>query len=385
MEFFDLRRRNLLEDYFWTLQEANNAEPRERKAAIKLQCFYRASMVRERWHAVHHAGLFIQRVIRGMLGRLKAKAATIKRAQEVNMSYFNHCAATIQKVFRGYWSRQYTHCMHSRKEYLDSVRNKGDKTNAWLKNYEHDEQAKHQRKIEEERKSSFNKLASQLHHLVSTQKIPGVYNPPYSDALPTAFQIPIEQHLRLQSTARVPASIRRPNLNRSVTRTTRPLDHTEKGTTDAAKIRAGPPQPVAKRVPLVSRAANTGRMQAIQGPFLTKDQIELKNVKAYDQNRSVQASSHYNIVERTKRSEARLSQLTRIGPDEFVFRKANEDKLKPSVNAETRYLERPVEFRQDYMELPKIKDKPPFFTAVPGGKDLRDYDDQKYILGALPP
>mmetsp|Transcript_27839 Transcript_27839/g.70359 ORF Transcript_27839/g.70359 Transcript_27839/m.70359 type:complete len:387 (-) Transcript_27839:405-1565(-) len=383
-EFFDLRRRDLLEEYFYTLQEANNHEPRERHAAIKIQSFYRASNVRFRWHAVHHAGLFIQRVARGMLGRLRAKAFLIKRAQDVNMAYFNHAASTIQKVFRGYWSRQYTHCMKSRKDYLAQVASVGDKTNTWLKGFEGEEQLKHQRRTEEERKSTFNKLASQLHHLVSTQKIPGVYNPPYSEALPTAFNIPIEQHLRLQSTARMPASLKRPNLNRSIPSNHRPLNHTEKGITDAAKIRGGPPQPLAKRVPLVTRTANAGRMQAIQGPFRTKEQIDISNVKAYDQHRSIQASSRYDVVQQTKRLEARLSKITRVAPDEFVSRKIEHGKLKPSVNAETRYLDRPVEFRQDYTELPKIKDKPPFFTAVPGGKLLADYDDEKYIVGAMP-
>eukprot|EP00392_Amoebophrya_sp_AT5.2_P010374 g10434.t1 len=282
-----------------------------------------------------------------MLGRLRAKAFLIKRAQDVNMAYFNHAASTIQKVFRGYWSRQYTHCMKSRKDYLAQVASVGDKTNTWLKGFEGEEQLKHQRRTEEERKSTFNKLASQLHHLVSTQKIPGVYNPPYSEALPTAFNIPIE----------VPAVYQDPR-------------------------RAA--QPLAKRVPLVTRTANAGRMQAIQGPFRTKEQIDISNVKAYDQHRSIQASSRYDVVQQTKRLEARLSKITRVAPDEFVSRKIEHGKLKPSVNAETRYLDRPVEFRQDYTELPKIKDKPPFFTAVPGGKLLADYDDEKYIVGAMP-
>ena len=65
---------------------------------------------------------------------------------------------------------------------------------------------------ERKKKETFGELASQLHHLVSTQTIPGVYNPPYSEAVPTAFNIPIEQHLRVQSTARLPKSLRRPNL-----------------------------------------------------------------------------------------------------------------------------------------------------------------------------
>ena len=51
----------------------------------------------------------------------------------------------------------------------------------------------------------------------------------------------------------------------------------------SGKIRGGPPQPLAKRKPLLTRTANAGRMQIIQGPFRQKDQIDLANAKAYDQ------------------------------------------------------------------------------------------------------
>jgi len=240
-------------------------------------------------------------------------------------------------------------------------------------------------------------LASQLHHLISTQTTPGVYNPPYSESVPTAFNVPIEQHLRIQSTAKMPASLRRPNLNRSVVTATnayaaqlnrspnnKGVDYGERGTTDAAKIRGGPPQPLSKRKPLLTRTANAGRMQEIQGPFRQRDQIDLSNAKAYDHYRSVQSQSEYHAVETERRMEGNLSKLTRVGADEFVVRKPVEEKAKPTVLAETRYPDRPVEFRQDYNELPKIRDKPPFFTSLPRDKELRTYDDKPFITHAHP-
>ena len=42
----------------------------------------------------------------------------------------------------------------------------------------------------------FSELASGLHHLVSTRAIPGVYNPPYSQFRPQAFNVDVETHLR---------------------------------------------------------------------------------------------------------------------------------------------------------------------------------------------
>ena len=247
----------------------------------------------------------------------------------------------------GTWQWTWSRSSHTVVSLQPTVRT----TPRWLSDYEQKQREQKQRETDEKSKSQFSYLASQLHHLVSTQMIPGVYNPPYSDAVPTAFGVPIEQHLRLHSTAEMPPSLRRPNL--AVTSTVRKLDHAECGTADASrfclarrlvggeggrwisqskirgagapprqnllledstttlvtysgfsflqcccaiianlnlegrtlpgKIRGGPPQPLAKRKPLLTRTANAGRMQVIQGPFRQKDQIDLANAKSYDQ------------------------------------------------------------------------------------------------------
>ena len=45
-------------------------------------------------------------------------------------------------------------------------------------------------------RTEFTELAKNLHHLSSTLAIPGVYNPPYSNTKPTAFDVDIETHLK---------------------------------------------------------------------------------------------------------------------------------------------------------------------------------------------
>ena len=45
-------------------------------------------------------------------------------------------------------------------------------------------------------RKEFAALASNLHHLCSTRAIPGVYNPPYSQLKPQAFNVDIETHLK---------------------------------------------------------------------------------------------------------------------------------------------------------------------------------------------
>ena len=176
------------------------------------------------------------------------------------------------KAFRGFWSRNYTHCMRTRKEYLQNVGTIATRTTGYLKKYGDAQQGQHEKLEEQKRKDAFNDLAKDLHHLCSTQTIPGVYNPPYSEAVPTAFNVPIEQHLRLQSSAQIPTSLRRPNLNRSVPSNFRPVDPLECGLTKQTEVVTMLPN---KRKPLLTRTANVGRGSRVQGPFRSVEETSL--------------------------------------------------------------------------------------------------------------
>lgn len=52
-----------------------------------------------------------------------------------------------------------------------------------------------QKRQEQTARTEFAELASNLHHLASTKAIPGVYNPPFSNQKPQAFNVDIETHL----------------------------------------------------------------------------------------------------------------------------------------------------------------------------------------------
>ena len=53
-------------------------------------------------------------------------------------------------------------------------------------------------KNEEEQKNNFYHIASNLHHLISTKEIPGVYNTPYlpPELKPQVYNADIEEHLK---------------------------------------------------------------------------------------------------------------------------------------------------------------------------------------------
>jgi len=359
--------------YFAMKQAASDNSTREKQAIIKVQSVYRGSKVRERWHAVLHNALLVQRLSRGWLARVRTRALRLERTKRLNSHFFHHCATIIKKFYRGWWSRRYLHSYYGRKAYLEKVEERGNWTKEYLARYQSNTEM--EAKIEEEgqMRQEFDNLAGELHHLVSTKSIAGVYNPPFNDMLPRAFEKPIEQHLRDSCQVRLPRSLRRPR-HRSQSnncRTLPPLDRDP---------HSGPPQDLPDRDPHHSRTASVGRMQKIQGPFRSREQNEVANAKAHNIFRSVQSTSNYSVVENEQRMNAKLEKLTRVSPVDFnPVGMAPSGYPPSSVHTGAPFRDRPFELRSDYTELPKIRDKPPFFTALPRDKHFNDYNEQELI------
>jgi hypothetical protein len=360
--------------YFAMKQSASDESAKEKQAIIKVQSVYRGSKVRERWHAVLHNALLVQRLSRGWLARVRTRALRLERTKRLNDVFFHHCATIIKKFYRGWWSRRYLHDYYGRKAYLEKVEKRGDWTKEYLTRYQSNMET--EAKMEEERqmRAEFDNLAGELHHLVSTKSIAGVYNPPFNDMLPRAFEKPIEQHLRDSCRVRLPISLRRPrHRSQQGNYSLPPLESNGPALT-------APPQDLPDRDPPHSRTASVGRMQKIQGPFRSKEQVEIANAKAHNLFRSLQSSSAYDAVQSEERMEARMGRLTRVSPADFAPVGHMPLGYPPSsVHAGAPYKDRPQEMRGDYTELPKIRDKPPFFTALARDKHFDDYNDKELI------
>lgn len=266
------------------------------------------------------------------------------------------------------------HSFYDRKRYLAKVKDDGEKTVDWLKNMNETKSEEQMHVDERNVKGEITDICSGLHHLLSTQHIPGIYNPPFSDAVPVAFGVPIEQLLRHCPKLDHPQSLRGPLKKLKAKPLKRSLNTNIQGHTELSKNEIPYHSQVGTREALLSTTANIGRQQHIQGPFKDKEEIELNNIRAHGQYRSVQSSSLYNTCEKKARQDYRLSKLTRIAPDDFVSRRVTNAATIPSIHAENQYLDRPMQFRDDVWELPTIKHKPPFFTALRRNKQFADYD-----------
>jgi hypothetical protein len=372
MEFFSLlsRQNEVVEEYFRAVQAANDAREKERTAATAIQSAYRASVIRGRYHDVLWAASEIERMVRGHLGYNKAKTKKLERHRVRNRQFFDHVATIIQKHFRGFWSRKYWHHMHARQKYLQTVGERGERTVAFLAQKHVEDQAAQAAESEARMRKEFKNLTAHLHHLVSTSTIPGVYNPPYSEVVPSAFGIPVETHLRQTNQVRLPASLRRPTYRSRSNPPGRRLKPIEQ----VGKPNTAHDDPGGK-AELHSTTANVGRNRLLQGPFRTRDEQALANARAYAQYRSVQASSKYNAVRDSELMQEKLAKMTRLSADEFAHRRVAERPYLGSASAETPYMERPVEFREDYNEVPKIGNKPSYVLPMPRGKLFTDYED----------
>lgn len=150
-------------------------------------------------HTHSFAAAEIQRFFRGFLGRQRIRRLRAEANERFQEAVHNYAASQIQKSFRGFYSRRYKHDYFARRAYVIGVVQQGEAMRSKLQQHL-DEQVSATLAAEEAKaEAAFDKATQNLHHLVSTASIRGVFNPAYArDAseVPSAFNIPMETHLK---------------------------------------------------------------------------------------------------------------------------------------------------------------------------------------------
>ena len=169
----------------------------EQQAAVDIERVHRGCMVRSWKTGMVAASIQVQRVFRGFMGRNKSAAALAETKRAARMGFFHYQATQVQKLFRGYYSRRYYHDFFARKNYIQEVVIKSEKLKVELAAHRQALLQRDARAREESARSEFTRVTENLHHLLSTKCQPGIYNSPYLQGdVPTAFNIPVEDHLR---------------------------------------------------------------------------------------------------------------------------------------------------------------------------------------------
>jgi len=196
----ELRGRALAEveaAFFELTQQAEAAREAETAASVRIEKSwrgYKTRVVITSWNV--HA-LVMNRVTRGYLSRQRAARMRIARDTERQRAFFDAHASAIQLRFRGFHSRKYVHNFYARKSYVMAVVHKGEAMRRDMQASLEQQAAAEAARVETEGRQKVNELSMRLHHLRSTETCPGMFNSPYHVGFhPTAFGVPIEEHLR---------------------------------------------------------------------------------------------------------------------------------------------------------------------------------------------
>lgn len=183
--------------------------------------------------------------------------------------------------FRAYHSRRYKHNYYARKAYIEAVVDKSEQLRKQLEEALHAQVDEAIAAQEQKARAEVQALSAKLHHLVSTKQAPGIYNSPMHDGfLPTAFSIPIEQHLRNAIKPQVREEMRRSSKGK--------LTNTKPQLSLAAAARASDPYISAEEQRRLQERAS--RSAFVAGDFSTAT----KHGGIFSETRqSIQAGSPY--------------------------------------------------------------------------------------------
>ena len=179
------------------IEEAASSADRVAAACANIQRVYRGRV--DRGYIRFKSGKVntIQRVFRGHLGRRIAGNTKVERNEKRLASFFTYFALQMQRCFRGYYSRKYRSNHADRKKFIGDLEETGRKVREMMFQYSLEQAAREERETRDKAGQDFKKYASNLHHLMSTKQIRGVFNPPeeYME-VPLWRNAPVEDHVR---------------------------------------------------------------------------------------------------------------------------------------------------------------------------------------------
>ncbi|NXU37914.1 SPT17 protein, partial [Drymodes brunneopygia] len=168
--------------YFYIFRAIDEDRKLKYNAIVKIQRWFRACRVRAYLRHLSKMTILIQKWWRGYLRR-KHFREIVERAYFIKkLKFYNEMAVRIQKIWRGYYVRKYIHNFYALKKYLEAVSVNNELVRSELQEYaemrEDEEKIKDLEKKEKEKKYQ----ARKMHYLLSTKKIPGIYNSPFRKA-----------------------------------------------------------------------------------------------------------------------------------------------------------------------------------------------------------
>ncbi|QDZ22780.1 hypothetical protein HOP50_08g53280 [Chloropicon primus] len=192
-------KKDVLQGFFEQSKLAEENRELESHAATVIQSYYRAFVVRRSLSRLNGHAVVIQKVYRARLAKKKHKKLLHQHIIALRVEYFNKQAICIQKHYRAFMSRKYKHDFYARKEYIREVTRRSEEVVKEMR-------SSHKRQVEYEETTKyaecqvkFEEIFSKLHHLISTESCPSIFNSPYTALTggpPTIAGQHVEDYLR---------------------------------------------------------------------------------------------------------------------------------------------------------------------------------------------
>lgn len=202
MSFYATELKRLKEDmiqsYFESLNEKEKLKYIELKASIMVQKWGRRLICRKRFLLLKSQALEVQKALRGYLARANHQKDVAEQNDNLMKEFFDYHQTIISKHWFGYKCRKNVMDYHANRKYLQITKQKNEETLAEIRELAQKKQYDLDRLNEENQRKKFVDIAKNLHHLMSTKIIPGVYKVPYlpSELKPKVYNADIETHLQ---------------------------------------------------------------------------------------------------------------------------------------------------------------------------------------------
>ncbi|TPX37056.1 hypothetical protein SmJEL517_g00860 [Synchytrium microbalum] len=166
----------IVDDYFKSMREAEEHREQERTASIAIQRIWRGHSTRLWIQNQTDCAVIIQKSYRGYKGRCRFEQRVMEYCKAKRMKTYNAAATALQRIWRGYYTRQRIFDFYARKAYLALISERVVEMRALLAEREASDQAIRTQAQRKAHLAKMEALAGRLHHLVGTRAIPGVFS-----------------------------------------------------------------------------------------------------------------------------------------------------------------------------------------------------------------
>lgn len=141
-------------------------------------------MQQSKFRILKESAIKIEKVWRGYSkGRKVFQEMKKQKETKMRFAFYHFAAALIQKMWKGHFYRKKYLNFAERNSFLGEVEQQNQFVEEMLKIYEEKQKERLKKEVEEKTAKKLDALAKNMHHLVSTKAIKGVFQPKVEETL----------------------------------------------------------------------------------------------------------------------------------------------------------------------------------------------------------